>query len=108
MALLESRICSSDFYRLRLCSPRFLLHVQRNRAALEEYFSLPRSIRYQPWGLFSIAAYRCPNTGFRVQGWVQEDESEDGETYEGVICHACGRLHLVNPKTGETAGGADK
>jgi hypothetical protein len=49
--------------------------------------------------------YRCPNTGFRVQGWVEDDESEDGDdAYEGVVCHACGRLHLVNPKTGETAG----
>jgi hypothetical protein len=52
--------------------------------------------------------YRCPNTGFRVQGWVEDDESEDSERYEGVICHACGRLHLVNPKTGETAGSDDK
>jgi hypothetical protein len=35
--------------------------------------------------------------------------SEDGgEGYEGVICHACGRLHLVNPQTGETAGTDDK
>jgi hypothetical protein len=43
--------------------------------------------------------YRCSNTGFRVQGWVEDDESEDScEAYEGVICHACGRLHLVNPK----------
>jgi hypothetical protein len=52
--------------------------------------------------------YRCPNTGFRVQGWVEDDGSEDGETYEGVICHACGQMHLVNPKTGETMGGDDK
>jgi hypothetical protein len=52
--------------------------------------------------------YRCPNTGFRVQGWVEDDDSGDGERYEGVICHSCGRLHLVNPKTGETAGGDDK
>jgi hypothetical protein len=28
--------------------------------------------------------YRCPNTGFRVQGWF-EDRSENGdETYETV------------------------
>jgi hypothetical protein len=48
--------------------------------------------------------YRCPNTGFRVQGWVEGDESEDSDVaYVGVVCHACGRLHLVNPKTGETA-----
>jgi hypothetical protein len=33
---------------------------------------------------------------------------DSGEAYEGVICHACGRLHLVNPKTGETAGADDK
>jgi hypothetical protein len=53
--------------------------------------------------------YRCPNTGFRVQRWVGDDESGDsGETYEGVICYACGRLHLVNPKTGETAGSSEK
>jgi hypothetical protein len=53
--------------------------------------------------------YRCPNTGFCVQGWVEDDESGDSDdAYEGVICHACGRLHLVNPKTGETAGGDDK
>jgi hypothetical protein len=52
--------------------------------------------------------YRCPNTGFRVQGWVEDDDSEDGERYEGVICHACGWLHLVNPTTGETPGGGDK
>jgi hypothetical protein len=45
--------------------------------------------------------YRCPNTGFRVQGLVEDAEAEDGETYQGVICHACGQLHLVNPKTGK-------
>jgi hypothetical protein len=46
--------------------------------------------------------FRCPNTGFRVQGWVEDGESEDSNNvYEGVICHACGRLHLVNAKTGE-------
>jgi hypothetical protein len=50
--------------------------------------------------------YRCPYTGFRVQGWASnEDESERaGDVYEGVTCLACGRLHLVNPNTGKTAG----
>ena len=67
--------------------------------------SLLRSLRTSAVGPF---LYRCPNTGFRVQGWVEEEDSEDGERYEGVICHACGRMHLVNPKTGETAGGNDK
>jgi hypothetical protein len=49
------------------------------------------------------------NPGFRVQGWIEHDESESGsETYEGVTCHACGRLHLVNPETGKTAGADDR
>ena len=57
----------------------------------------------------AVFLFRCPNTGFRVQGWVEDDEAQDsGEAYEGVICHACGRLHLVNPRTGETAGSADR
>jgi hypothetical protein len=48
--------------------------------------------------------YRCPNTGFRVQGWF-EDRSEKGdETYETVACTACGQLHLVSPVTGKTLG----
>jgi hypothetical protein len=48
--------------------------------------------------------YRCPNTGFRVQGWF-EDRSENGdETYETVACTACGQLHLVSPVTGKTLG----
>ena len=34
--------------------------------------------------------FRCPNTGYRVQGWVADDGSEDAEaTYETVSCHAC-------------------
>jgi hypothetical protein len=50
--------------------------------------------------------YRCPNTGFRVQGLTPDaDESERAAgVFVGVTCLACGRLHLVNPKTGETAG----
>jgi hypothetical protein len=53
--------------------------------------------------------YRCPNTRFRVQGWVEDHELKNGgETYQGVSCHACGRLHLVNPKTGKTVGSDDK
>src|SRR5258707_5611698 len=44
--------------------------------------------------------FRCPDTGFRVQGWTSDDdESEgDGVAYEVVTCPACGRLHLVYPE----------
>ncbi len=42
--------------------------------------------------------YRCPATGLKVQGRVAV-ELLDGETYEPITCTACGRVHLVNPKT---------
>jgi hypothetical protein len=50
--------------------------------------------------------FRCPNTGFRVQGLAPDDDVSDGadDVFVGVTCLACGRLHFVNPKTGETAG----
>jgi hypothetical protein len=49
--------------------------------------------------------FRCPNTGYQVQGWAAESEPEDGhDIYESVKCLACGGLHMVNPKTGKTAG----
>jgi hypothetical protein len=42
--------------------------------------------------------YRCPRTGLQVQGWTADDPT-NGETYEPVTCIACGRIHLVNPKS---------
>jgi hypothetical protein len=35
-----------------------------------------------------------------VQGWAA-DHLADGETYEAVTCTACGRIHLVDAKTGK-------
>jgi hypothetical protein len=52
--------------------------------------------------------YRCPNTGYRVQGFVADDTSDDGERYEAVSCIACDRLHYVNPKTGKVLGEDDE
>jgi uncharacterized Zn finger protein len=50
--------------------------------------------------------FYCPNTGHQVQGWVADDvfTESGGETYEAVRCHACGQVHLVNPKNGRVAG----
>ena len=47
--------------------------------------------------------YRCPNTGFRVQGYTPEQTSDDG-AYEVVTRAACSRVHLVNPMTGKVMG----
>jgi hypothetical protein len=48
--------------------------------------------------------YRCPNTGFKVKGWVADDPTKD-EAFEPVTCTACARVHLVNPKTGKVEAG---
>ena len=48
--------------------------------------------------------YRCPNTGFRVQGYTPEKTSGDDDAYETVTCLACQRVHLVNPATGKVMG----
>jgi hypothetical protein len=48
--------------------------------------------------------YRCPNTGYRVQGFIAEETSEDTESYEAITCLLCRQVHLVNPTTGKVAG----
>jgi len=51
--------------------------------------------------------YRCPATGYDVQGYVADDASEDEADFHPMICPACTRTHLVNPKTGKVLGAAD-
>ena len=48
--------------------------------------------------------YRCPKTGYRVQGFSAEDISEDHHIYEPVTCPACRQVHHVNPRTGAILG----
>jgi hypothetical protein len=48
--------------------------------------------------------YRCPNTGFRVQGYTPEQSSDHADAYEVMTCLACQRVHLVNPATGKVLG----
>jgi len=47
--------------------------------------------------------YRCPNTGFRVQGYAPEQTSDD-DVYEVMTCTMCKRVHLVSPTTGKVLG----
>jgi hypothetical protein len=46
--------------------------------------------------------FRCPITGQNVQGFSEKgDQPSDGRRfYEGVLCSACERVHIVNPATG--------
>jgi hypothetical protein len=53
--------------------------------------------------------FRCPNTGYRVQGWIAEDASDaDENTYESLTCAACQQMHSINPKTGQVLGGSEE
>ena len=52
----------------------------------------------------TTSLYRCPNTGFQVQGYSPEQTSDDDVSYEAVTCLMCKRLHLVNPTTGKVLG----
>jgi len=48
--------------------------------------------------------YRCPTTGYRVQGFSPDDLTEDRRVYEPVTCPVCHQVHLVNPNTGKVLG----
>jgi hypothetical protein len=45
--------------------------------------------------------YRCPVTGYNVQGFVADDPIKGaGDVFRPVTCTVCAQVHLVNPKTG--------
>jgi hypothetical protein len=51
----------------------------------------------------------CSAAGYPVQGWFAHGMSRDcKDIFEGVICLACGGVHLVNPKTGKVLGAVEK
>jgi hypothetical protein len=52
------------------------------------------------WPRSSTAAR---TTGYRVQGFVAEEVSDD-QTYVSVTCIVCRQTHLVNPSTGKVLG----
>jgi hypothetical protein len=50
--------------------------------------------------------FKCPRTGYNVQGYDDEDEPEitEGKRYKMFECLACRGFHLVDPDTGELMG----
>ena len=50
--------------------------------------------------------YRCPHTASK--NWIAKEVTDaDEDAYELVTCLACGRVHLVNPKTEKVLGASD-
>src|SRR5580704_6127769 len=64
--------------------------------------SLPRLNLKPGLSIMPLFIYRCPITGYRVQGFSAEDTSEDRHTLEPVTCPVCHQIHHVNPTTGAT------
>jgi len=54
--------------------------------------------------------YRCPATGYNVQGFIPDSRSDKaGDAALPVSCALCGRIHLIDPKTLQVpAAGARK
>jgi len=47
--------------------------------------------------------FKYPNTGFNVQG-IADPEIPAPPLYQAILCTACQRTHLVDPRTGLVAG----
>ena len=52
--------------------------------------------------------YKCPTTGFNVQGWIADDGDTERDLHHSIQCLACKGVHLVNPKTRKVLGSDDK
>jgi hypothetical protein len=51
--------------------------------------------------------FKCPSTGYRVQGFVAEEDNVQEGTFVPVNCPVCAQVHLVDPKTARVAGADD-
>jgi len=53
----------------------------------------------------ATVVFRCPATGFNVQGLVADEMmSDSADYYVSIECNACTRSHLVNPANGKVLG----
>jgi hypothetical protein len=52
--------------------------------------------------------FKCPSTGWQVQGSTGRIPATDPDSYEVVDCSACGMMHFVNPHTGRVLGEGTK
>ena len=51
------------------------------------------------------SVFTCPKTSMKVQHWLSdEDEGVSDNEYEGIMCPACTKMHLINRKSGKLLG----
>ena len=48
--------------------------------------------------------FKCPQTGMRVQHWLEDEWPSYEDSYEPLECPACARLHFVHRTTGKLLG----
>ena len=63
----------------------------------------------QPWecGMPALR-YRCPYTGKLAEVWTEAAEPDDSGFVDTVVCNACGKIHLVDPRDGRVVGAKDE
>jgi hypothetical protein len=44
----------------------------------------------------------------KVQQWENGDDDAPDNEYKAITCQACGKLHLLNPKTGKLLGAEEE
>ena len=56
-----------------------------------------------------VVLFKCPIMRQHVSAWVADDggSSAEADRAETIVCAACSRVHLVNPKTGKVIGAHD-
>ena len=52
--------------------------------------------------------FRCPASGLNVLHQVDDDPDIAENEYEGIMCPACTKMHLLNRKTGKVLGQDDE
>jgi len=48
--------------------------------------------------------FKCPQTGMKVQHWVDDPKGDSDDSFTSVECPACARLHYINLQTGKVLG----
>lgn len=52
--------------------------------------------------------YQCPKMRMGVQTWLATDPSRhENDGYESITCIVCGRMHLVDRRTGKVVSEND-
>ena len=58
--------------------------------------------RSYPFGMGGHIMFTCPQTGLKVQHWLED--SPEPDTHSPVVCLACTKTHFIHNSTGKLLG----